>query len=98
MADAANKKAPCSPQNRTGQESGDEMIVRKNAAKGNASRRRRIEEAILQSPDRSDRAIAKQLRMSNRTVSICRLRLEKDGKILPRVKSTQSFLACPNAV
>jgi hypothetical protein len=45
-------------------------------------------------PTPSDRAIARHLGLSNRTVSECRKRLERQGKILPRVKSTQSSQAC----
>src|ERR1700675_4195120 len=55
-----------------------------------------IRNAILDSHfgDLTDRAIARQLGVSNRTVSLHRKWLENRGKILPRVKSTQTFEAC----
>jgi hypothetical protein len=54
--------------------------------------------AFAADPLLSDRAVARRLGVSNRAVSQCRKRLEADGAILPRVKSTQRVLACPHEV
>src|SRR5262249_13416045 len=40
----------------------------------------------------------KTLGLSNRTVSRCRQRLEKAGEVLPRLKSTQGMVPCPNGL
>lgn len=46
----------------------------------------------------SDREIATQVGVSNRTVSLHRKRLEDEGRILPRAESTQSIQACLHEV
>jgi DNA-binding Lrp family transcriptional regulator len=48
--------------------------------------------------NKSDRAIAKTVGVSNRTVSQLRKKLEEAGEILPRVKSTDSIAACLHEV
>jgi hypothetical protein len=53
-----------------------------------------IRDAFADDPLLSDRAVAKRLGVSNRTVSQRRKRLEREGAILPRVKSTQAVQAC----
>ena len=42
----------------------------------------------------SDRAIADEVGVSSRTVSLCRKRLVAEGRILPRAESTQDIEAC----
>jgi len=54
----------------------------------------RVAEALMLDASRSDRQIAKELGVSNGTVSRHRKRLEKEGNLLPRVKSTHDSLAC----
>jgi len=48
--------------------------------------------------DLSDRAIAKSLGVSNQTVSLHRKRLEKQGKVLPRLPFTHPLQACLHEV
>ncbi len=55
----------------------------------------RVKDALLRSwRTSSDRQLARELGVSNRTVSQWRQQLEKEGKILPRVQSTHSLQAC----
>jgi hypothetical protein len=67
-------------------------------ARNGFSAKQRTETLILESPEQSDRAIAKELGISNWTVSQCRKRLEIAGKILPRPKTSQSLQACLHRV
>lgn len=58
-----------------------------------------VREAILQCwRTASDREIARQLGVSNRTVSLYRLQLESEGRILPRPENTHTFQACQHEV
>ena len=58
-----------------------------------------VENALIEADvDMSDRAIAKAVGASNRTVSLRRKKLEEAGEILPRVKSTQSLSTCLHEV
>jgi hypothetical protein len=57
-------------------------------------KRERVAIELMIDASRSDRAIAKEIGVSNRTVSCMRKRLEKDGEIWPRLKSTHSAEAC----
>lgn len=50
-----------------------------------------LREIFIDCPDMSDRAIAKHVGVSNRTVSQHRKRLANAGEILPHMKSTQSM-------
>jgi hypothetical protein len=50
--------------------------------------------AEIMKTDRSDRDIGKRFRVSNRTVSQLRKRLEEQGVILPRLPSTHPIEAC----